>query len=513
MDTKQAFLSLLIKVRSQLRLGLFLKRLQQFLFTSALSLLLLSLFARFFVIPYLFIYVLTVIAALLICFSISAWKSAPSLQAAANLYDIFSGENRATTALSFLQEDDKIYELQRKDALSHMKNVEQTVLKRKKQYVHPLLVCLIFMVGMFAILSLSFPNEKIEEAKKIEIERNIVKKTKKELRNEIEKLENAGARKELEKTPEALQDVKQANEALKELVKKREEIELKKIEAKETQENITELVEQLEAQQLEKLAQALQEGDAKGVKEELNQLKEKSSALNQEQRKLLSALSHQDDPLSDQAVEEIAQKFTELAGNHDQKGWEEAQNLLDKEIADLASTMESHQLKPSAEFANQKQDGTGAAPNTSKQPKKTGQSAQGREEGQSGEKGNKGPTQEGQGKKGTAGTGGMSNNGGQANSSSSGAGQGSGSRELAIPESIDGKKNMEIDSGKQTGKGQPAEKTEGNGPVLKGSVRPYEEVYQQYEEASRQSIDRIEMPEEIESIVKNYFSKIKPEKE
>ena len=94
-----------------------------------------------------------------------------------------------------------------------------------------------------------------------------------------------------------------------------------------------------------------------------------------------------------------------------------------------------------------------------------------------------------------------------------GAGIGQGSRELlTIPQRLNGKTNMEIDNG-MLGEGQANAQSDGNGPVLKGSIRPYTEVYRQYEQAYRQSTDRYKYPADLEEIVKSYFTNIDPNKE
>lgn len=81
---------------------------------------------------------------------------------------------------------------------------------------------------------------------------------------------------------------------------------------------------------------------------------------------------------------------------------------------------------------------------------------------------------------------------------------------LTIPEKIDGKQNTETDNGK-LGEGS-GEQEEADGPVLRGNIRNYEEVYQQYEESYRQSTDRLSLPSDLNDIVKNYYNKLDPER-
>ena len=100
--------------------------------------------------------------------------------------------------------------------------------------------------------------------------------------------------------------------------------------------------------------------------------------------------------------------------------------------------------------------------------------------------------------------------GGSGNGIGSGAGLGQGSRELlTIPEKTVGKENKEIDGG-QLGEGTAVEQSEGSGPVLKGTIRPYEEVFGEYEKSYRESSDRYQLPGNLEKIVQSYFTTIDP---
>jgi hypothetical protein len=83
---------------------------------------------------------------------------------------------------------------------------------------------------------------------------------------------------------------------------------------------------------------------------------------------------------------------------------------------------------------------------------------------------------------------------------------------LTIPERLQGGTNVETDNG-NIGEGAPGQQSEGSGPILKGTIRPYSEVFQSYEQAYRQSTERVDLPADLGDIVKNYFSTIDPNKE
>lgn len=96
--------------------------------------------------------------------------------------------------------------------------------------------------------------------------------------------------------------------------------------------------------------------------------------------------------------------------------------------------------------------------------------------------------------------------------SGSGAGFGQGSRELTIPEKIDGEESAENDFG-QLGEGNGEQQLASKAPVLKGTLRSYEEVYGNYERTYRESVERMDLPAYLEDAVKEYFSDLNPEGE
>ncbi|MEH7106932.1 hypothetical protein V7083_04040, partial [Bacillus sp. JJ1764] len=74
------------------------------------------------------------------------------------------------------------------------------------------------------------------------------------------------------------------------------------------------------------------------------------------------------------------------------------------------------------------------------------------------------------------------------------------------------KTNLETDSG-NLGQGSPSQQFSGNGPVLRGQIRSYQEVYGQYMDTYWNSTDRVTLPSDLEEIVKSYFTTIDPNKE
>ncbi|MGG1660761.1 hypothetical protein [Brevibacillus sp. NRS-1366] len=94
----------------------------------------------------------------------------------------------------------------------------------------------------------------------------------------------------------------------------------------------------------------------------------------------------------------------------------------------------------------------------------------------------------------------------------SGAGLGAGNHELVtIPTNrIDGENGPSETVGGPLGAGPSQSQQSGNTQVSSGSTLPYEEVYGQYEQFARESIEKGNIPGDYKEVVKEYFSKIEP---
>ena len=90
---------------------------------------------------------------------------------------------------------------------------------------------------------------------------------------------------------------------------------------------------------------------------------------------------------------------------------------------------------------------------------------------------------------------------------------GQGSRELlSVPDRIGGNGKIENDNG-ELGQGRSEMEQAPESPVLPGYVRSYQEVYGDYAEGYRESVERMQLPKHLESIVKQYYSEMNPEGE
>ena len=58
------------------------------------------------------------------------------------------------------------------------------------------------------------------------------------------------------------------------------------------------------------------------------------------------------------------------------------------------------------------------------------------------------------------------------------------------------------------GDGSNVSEQQGNGPITKGSIRPYEEVVGAYKNSYLESSDRLQLPKDLQNVVQSYFTSI-----
>ena len=83
---------------------------------------------------------------------------------------------------------------------------------------------------------------------------------------------------------------------------------------------------------------------------------------------------------------------------------------------------------------------------------------------------------------------------------------------MTVPDRIGGQNNQSVENG-PLGQGSGEQEISGQSPAVRGSARPYSEVYGEYEQAYRESVDRMALPGNLENVVKNYFSELNPQGE
>ncbi|CEG26796.1 hypothetical protein [Bacillus sp. B-jedd] len=535
MDIQQQFLKLLLPVLRQLRIKRALLWIQTGMALAGGATLAVLLAARVIVFPYYHRTALVFVTIILGMVLLFIFRRLPGIKDAAALYNNFIPEDRVISALSFYKEEGVVQKLQLAETVAHMKKEETRVLYRKNKYPLNKWLAVGLLLFAAAFLSDAYPNKTLKLAEKRETELEVLKEAKRSVAKEAGKEKNPVAKQALKELKKELAKVKTPEEALKMIEKKRNELALKELKEAEKSKELAKMSDELRKNGLDQLADAIEEKDIEKAISELAKLNKNRGSLTDSQKQALNKLSGQDSELSKEQLASLGKKLEEAmqsAGKSQQLA--SAQNSLNGEGKSLQEMMEAGGLPPSnivlgpTQGNKQGQNPPGSSGqqpsgnNTSgSQPGSQPQNGAGSGTGQGNSQGAGNGTGQGSGQGSGQGTGqGMGQGNGQGTGqggSSGGAGQGAGlgqgSRDfLTVPEKTDGKTNLETDSGK-LGDGGPRQQFESDGPVLRGSIRPYEQVYNEYAAAYRQSLDRRKLPGGLENIVKNYFSDLDPDKE
>ncbi|MFF2449849.1 hypothetical protein ACFVSW_22665 [Neobacillus sp. NPDC058068] len=526
MEDKSQFYQLLKPVRRQLLIKRTVVEFHYWILAASIFSVLLLVAARVVVIPFYqeMLWIGCLLLLPIVVFRI--WRNRPGWREAAQLFNAYIPEDRVITALSFLDEEGMLQKLQLAEALTLMKKEQHRVLARKKGYFSPkwLLMAAVF-ICLSALLNF-LPNQNLQLAAKKETEMAIMKKVEKKLEEKAKKEQNKEAKKALEKAQELMTKTSTPKEALASIAKQKKELELKALKEQEKQENFQAWQQELKNTNLNKLAAALEAKDSKNIQKELEQLNKKFDSLTESQKKALSRMSGSDKKLSEKEIAELAKKISEALNSENtlkelaeaKAALSEAANSLQSEM--LANGIQSEQLavNPSNQFDGGKLNSQNSKNGNPSNP--SNGNSQGHEPSGNGSQGN-GSQGDGNGSGNGSGAGAGKGSGtgaggagtGNGSGGGGGAGLGPGSRQLlTIPEKLAGKNNLETDSG-MIGKGSPTEQYAGNGPILKGQLRSYQEVYGNYADAYRKSTDRVKLPSDLEEIVKNYFLLLDPNKE
>lgn len=495
----------------------------------------------------------------------------PAWEAAAREADRLGLSERAMTAWEYRENSSPIAAMQREDTLRRMRHQLPEILQRLPIWTftrRP--VALYGIVAGIWLLLLVMPNsmdailqeraltaqaaqsvekkieEAVEEAKKND---KLTEEQKQQLTDVLDELKQELAEKKslmeqfnaLEKAEKELLAIQekglQKQEALRQMQQKLEQYEAlqdaAKALAKEDQEALLEamkavskLLESFSAEQQEELARLLEEmaqiaASIEGGKDDLEQIAENL-------KQAAESLRNGNLPRSFQEMKEAFVQAMQQNAQMQNMGFQMAQSLAalqqsQMSLGQAAVGNNSH----GAGMASQGNNGTpGAASPGQGTPGSTpangqGQSsgsgpnsAQGQGSGQGQGEGS-GPGQgsgsgsgqgQGQGQGSGSGTGGMGTGGG-----GTGAGLGGGSHELVnVPsERIAGDGPTDTVGG-PLGEGASETRQSSQARVSSGTARPYEEVFQQYEQFARDSLEHQLIPAEYQEMVKDYFTKIEP---
>ncbi|WP_042356266.1 hypothetical protein [Bacillus rubiinfantis] len=513
-DQKQFFL-LLKPLRRQLLMNKMITEAHFGLLAAAVLSVAMLAAARLFVIPFYHEMIFYSWFLLFPIFSFRIWRQRPMWKDAATIFNSYIPEDRVLTTLSFIQEKGIIPQLQRAETVRMMKAELERVISRKRQYFLPKwLFAVAVTFGIAALLNF-FPNQTQQLANQEETKLAILKKVEKELEKKAMREKSPETKQALLTAQEMLAKKPDVNDALKKLVKQQKELELKLYKAQQRLQKLTDWQKSLEQAGLNQLASALEKKDEEKVRQELEKLKQQT--LTEQQKKALSQLNGASGEFSKQELAELMKQVSEaLEAEKMMAELFNAQTTVAQAVAQLQQEMAANGIKP-GQFAVQSSP---AAP-TGKTNTNTGNPSKQSAGGNQGGKQSPAASGKGNSRNGGSGSGQVTmqnghssgGNGRGSGGSGNGAGFGAGSREyLTIPEQIAGKRNVENDNG-SIGQGNSLQEFSGDGPVLKGSLRPYEEVYQEYQQTFRNQTERVKLPKDLEELVKNYFLEIDPTKE
>lgn len=441
---------------------------QKGLLYAVLSITVVYIISRFFVLPYyheiaLFLGGIAFVAPLLLVF-----VKRPKQRDALIRLDQFYPHNELVTVLTAKEQHPLLMTL-RTQAESQIDQVLAAFRKRPKQVLQKKVLVYALGTGILFLLLLVFPAATQQEAKDIEADRAITKAIKKDTKQHIDKPIPEQAKKQLAELQKALEEAKTSNQALKELVK--------------TQKELAKLSQDLQAQSLEQ--QTAAQGELTAL-EEVNKTLADSASNAQSQ---MSALGKPIDLTTQKVIASMNQQ-TNGASNQQ------------------SSNASANQSSNSSSNAGQSSNGTSSQSNStasssSTNTNQTGQGQSGQGQGQSGQ---------GQGGQGSgAGSGsGQGSGAGQGNGSGKGGlrgGSGSGGRDLiAVPQRVGEANEQTVDSGIQN-EGESI-KEKGTVPATKGEIRPYADVLGTYKESYRQSTERLQLPNDLQQMVQQYFTEI-----
>ncbi|WP_374056540.1 hypothetical protein [Rossellomorea sp. FM04394] len=490
MEHTQQFLQLLQQIRKKLWVNQFWFYIQLLLVYAGVFTLCIVSMAASVVIPFWERILWIGFPFIFIGVAILFYRRRATLKDSAFTYDGFVEDNRVTAAYSSLNSGHALSSLVVHDALKQMNRVHPEVLKYRKKRIKPSFLLSSGVLMLLSLLIFTQWNTSFQVANRIEEEKEIIAESNKRIAEQAEKKENASIKEELLKKIEELEKVKEAAKRYDELSKKVKEIEFQKKSIEKRNDNLQEVKKKIA--DVENVDKALQEKNGDKLQRAINQ-------MTQAQRdQLLMALKSQG-IASLKELSEIMKESDSAEEQLDQlaKLQDELQNEADllKNAIGQSDTTSSNSL----------------AQNSGKAPSNQANS---KSQGNSGPSSSANGNQPGNSDSNSPGQGGNGNGAGTGNVSSplagNGAGNGQGSREmLSVPEKIEGQNHIERDTGK-LGEGEEGERFESNGPIQKGTLRPYEEVYQDYYSSYRKSSDRSTIPKDLENIVQSYFSEIDP---
>ncbi|MGG1842056.1 hypothetical protein [Brevibacillus agri] len=556
--------SLLEPVRRQLQKQVLLHHVTQYGLWGAGGSALLLLVARFWPIPYYQWFVAALIPLALLVGGLVALRKKPTLLQSAQVADGNGLAQRVETAWEHRESTSSVAVMQREDALRHLrKNLPHIIesiriwagLQKKLYATGGLLLASLLL----AIL----PNPQDGILAQMALEKQAIAQVEKEIEaikqeaKASEGLSEAQKKRLEEMLEQAKKAVAKANDPAERLNALRAaEKQLEKLRAAEQSKaaSLQSLQRSLGSQQSTKsLADALAKGDREALTAALAQMAKAMETLSEQERaeltreleKAAEQLKKDAEAASSQELEEaakqLAQAARELAAGQDpqalaaleasmQQALAEARQSQQAMLAAAQAAASLNQSQMTLASAGAAADNSGSAggaaagaagagqavpaattPGGSPTASGTGTAANANQAPPPAN-GSQGAGQ-GNGSGNGAGNGSGKGAGlGNGNRKGAGAGLGEGKHELVtVPYSRIGSDSGPTETvGGPLGAGPSQSQQSGNTQVTSGGTLPYEEVYGQYEQFARESMEKGSIPGDYQDIVKDYFSKIEP---
>ena len=481
MDRKKRLWQTIAQVRLRLTFEGLLRNMQKGLLYAVLSACVILVVSRLFVLPY---YANVALGAAILAFIAmvaKAFVNRTTKQEALHRLDAYYPYNELVTVLTNDNEENPLVQSLLKRALDEKDQAFQRFKKRPKQLFLPKTMMAAAGLAAFLLVLAIFPAASQQEAKVVEDERAITKDMEEKL-DEFQKKELSElAKKELQELKKQLQDSENAEQALRELVKKQQELKL----------------EEKKLEQKQDLANANGEGLSAADSKRLAELKDMNKELAKSASTAQSSLSKLGTPLDVNLQNTIANAL-----NNAQSNASASQNqAAGGQTGNPSGQGQAGQNSGASQGSNQSNNGSGSG----------NQGGQGNQ----GNQGNNGSQGQGNGSGSGSGSGNGAGNGAGAGSGSgqggspggSGAGIGTGNRNLlAVPSRLGGTSGTTVDGGK-LGEGKPIEE-KGEVPATRGEIRPYQEVVGSYKDSYMESTDRLQLPNDLQQMVQSYFTSI-----
>ncbi|MDO7907309.1 phage tail tape measure protein [Paenibacillus sp. JX-17] len=470
------------------------------------------------------------------------------------------------TALEYANEVSPAAQWQRLQAEQAAGHVQTRLASRLPARKYPRLWSAGLAVLCLLLILMAVPNPMDEQLAAREKERSWVQEQSAQVEELVRKTEGldsetkrqAAARlRELEKV---LSKTKDAKLALDQIEKAQQELEKLAKQMEDSRQALKRLADQMLSQpELKQLAQAIQTGDAKQIrqagetlKRKLSQMKPQDQAKLQEQLKQLAAQSQQqrgqtalsealnqtaeamkqkDAAQREQAVEELAGKLAAAADRQAAEAAANASAQLGQQGRQLADQMAAAGMTvPDAwgRSSNADMAAAGADGNPASYSDSSGSDGDPTNAGGAGAEGSQGAGQQagsgsgsnpgqgsgsGSGRSGQgagSGTGGSGSGQGSGSGNGGGAGLGTGGRTLVTtPRGLKGSGSASNDAGPVRSGGSV--QRGGKAAVEAGQSRSYTEVYGSYAAAAKDSLNRSDLPAQMQGLVENYFMEINPD--